>query len=95
MTGRPDLSPDSHRYDAEPIWTGMGPSAEMEATNIQQLLQASGIDAFVNGFSQIPSVEFEILVARENVEKARQVIAEALASGPSGAEEAERDTELP
>jgi hypothetical protein len=65
----------------------------MEATNIQQLLQASGIDAFVNGFSQIPSVEFEILVARENVEKARQVIADALASGAAAAEEAERDTE--
>jgi hypothetical protein len=95
MTGRPDPSPESHRYDAEPIWTGMGPSAEMEATNIQQLLEASGIDAFVNGFSQIPSVEFEILVARENVAKARQVIADALASGPSAAEEAERDTEAP
>jgi hypothetical protein len=95
MNGQPDPSPDSQRYDAEPIWTGMGPSAEMEATNIHQLLEASGIDAFVNGFSQIPSIEFEILVTRENVAKARQVIADALASGPSAAEEAERNTELP
>ena len=93
MTGLQDPSPESQRYDAEPIWTGMGPSAEMEATNIQRLLEASGIDAFVNGFSQIPSVEFEILVARENVAKARQVIADALASGPAAAEEAERSTE--
>jgi hypothetical protein len=95
MNGQSDPSPDSRRYDAEPIWTGMGPSAEMEATNIQQLLEASGIDAFVNGFSQIPSIEFEILVTHENVAKARQVIADALASGPSAAEEAERNTELP
>jgi hypothetical protein len=94
MTGPQDPSPESPRYDAEPIWTGMGPSAELEATNIQRLLEASGIEAFVNGFSQIPSVEFEILVARENVEKARQVIADALASGPAAAEEAERNTEL-
>lgn len=73
----------------------MGPSAEMEAVNIQRLLSASGIDAIVNGFSQIPSVEFEVLVARENVARAREVVSEALAAGPAGAEEAERDSELP
>jgi hypothetical protein len=87
--------PESHLLDTEPIWTGMGTSAEMEAIGIQRLLAASGIEAIVNGSSTIPSVEFEVLVTRENAARARQVVSEALAAGPAGAEEAERATELP
>ena len=94
MTGPANSLPESHNFDPEPIWTGMGPSAEMEAVGIQSVLAAAGIDAVINGFSQIPSVPFEVIVTQENAAKAKQVLAEALASGSEAAEEAERDTEL-
>ncbi len=71
----------SHDLDAEVIWTGMGFNAEMEATGIQSVLNAAGIDAIVNGFSQIPSVPFEVLVARDKVSQARQILAEAVSAG--------------
>jgi hypothetical protein len=89
-----DTLPGSHELDPEPIWTGIGPSAEMEAIGIQSVLSAAGIRAIVNGFGQIPSVPFEVLVTREDVFKAKQVLAEALASGSDAAEEAERETEI-
>jgi hypothetical protein len=83
----------SHNLDAEVIWSGMGPSAEMEAVGIQSVLTAAGIDAIINGFSQIPSVPFEVLVAREQADQARQVLAEAVAAGSDAAEEGERQNE--
>jgi hypothetical protein len=67
----------------------------MEAVGIQSVLSAAGIDAIINGSSQIPSVPFEVLVTRENAVKATEVLAEALASGSEAAEEAERDSEIP
>ena len=93
MADPEDPLAESHRFDTEPIWTGMGPNAEMEALQVQRLLAASGIEAIVNGFSQIPTVEFEVLVPHENVARARQILSEALASGPDAAEEAERESE--
>jgi hypothetical protein len=95
MSGPVDPLTEPHRFDTEVIWTGMGPSAEMEALNVQQVLAASGIDAFVNGSSPIPSVQFDVLVARINVARAREVLAEAIAAGPEAAEQGERETELP
>lgn len=83
----------SHKMDAEVIWSGMGPSAEMEAVGIQSVLTAAGIDAIINGFSQIPSVPFEVLVARGRVEQARRVLAEAVAAGADAADEGERESE--
>jgi hypothetical protein len=85
---------DTHRFDAEAIWTGMGPSAEMEAVGIQSVLSAAGIEAIINGSAQIPTVPFEVLVAHDKAARAREVIAEALASGPEAAEEGERASEL-
>lgn len=87
--------PESHEFDTEVIWTGMGPSAELEATGIRSVLTAAGIESIVNGFAQIPSVPFEVLVARQDAAKAKQVLAEALASGSAAAEEAERESEMP
>ena len=85
----------SHALDLEPIWSGSGTFAEMEATNIQAVLGAAGIEAVINGSAQLPSVPFEVLVRRDQMIEARKVIAEALASGPAAAEEAERAGELP
>ena len=90
-----DSSAASHQFDTEPIWAGAGAFAEMEAVSIKSLLSAAGIDAIIGGPSQLPSDQFEILVSHDKAPQARQVLAEALASGPAGAEEAERLTELP
>jgi hypothetical protein len=95
MTGPVNPPPESHEFDTEVIWTGMGPSAEMEATGIRSVLSAAGIESIVNGFAQIPSVPFEVLVARQDSARAKQVLAEALASGSAAAEEAERESEIP
>ena len=95
MTGPANPVRESHNFEPEPIWSGMGPSAEMEAIGIQSVLAAAGIDAIINGSAQIPSMEFEVLVAQENAAKAKQVLAEALASGSEAAEEAERAGEIP
>jgi 2-keto-3-deoxy-L-rhamnonate aldolase RhmA len=90
-----DSSATSHELDTEPIWAGVGAFAEMEAVNIQTVLAAAGIDAIVSGPSQLPSDQFEVLVTHDKADQARQVLAEAIASGPAAAEEAERLTELP
>jgi hypothetical protein len=67
----------------------------MEALGIQRVLSASGIEAIIQGFSQIPSVEFEVLVAREDVASARRILTDALAAGPEAADAAERESEIP
>ena len=85
----------SHSMDVEPIWSGMGPDAEMEAVGIQTVLASAGIDAIINGFSAIPSVPFEVLVARSQALQAKQTLAEALQAGPQAAEEGEAASELP
>ena len=63
--------------------------AEMEAGNIHNLLQASGIQAVIVGASVIPVFEFQVQVPREDLEKARQLVEEARAAGPEAAAEAE------
>jgi hypothetical protein len=78
----------------EVIWSGSGAFGEMQATNIQSLLAASGIESTINGSTQIPSMAFEVLVTGDNVAAARQIIEDAIASGPAAAEEAERESEL-
>lgn len=67
--------------------------AEMEANTIHSILEASGIPSVVVGASVIPSLEFQVQVPRENLEAARQVIADARAAGPDAAAEAEASTE--
>jgi 2-keto-3-deoxy-L-rhamnonate aldolase RhmA len=67
--------------------------AEMEANNVHQVLEASGIPSIVVGPSVLPSLEFQVQVPREKLEQARQVIAEAQAAGPAAAAEAEAATE--
>jgi hypothetical protein len=88
-----DVDP-SHSLDVETIWSGMGPDAEMEAVGIQTVLSSVGIDAIINGSTALPSVSFEVLVARSKVVEARRAIAEALQAGPEAAEEGEAASEL-
>jgi hypothetical protein len=69
--------------------TVFGAASEMEAMSIHAVLEAGGISAMVVGDSRYPNFPQEVRVAREQEARARELIAEAVAAGPSGAEEAE------
>ena len=66
---------------------------ESEVVTVQRLLEANGIATVLVGDSPLPNLAEEIRVAAEDAERARQLIAEALAVGPEGADEAELDRE--
>jgi hypothetical protein len=66
---------------------------EMEVITVQQLLKSNGIDTVLVGDSPLPNLAEEIRVAEEDAERARQLIADALAAGPAGAAEAEAESE--
>jgi hypothetical protein len=88
-----DIDPSSD-LDAVTVFSSSNHDAEMEATNIRGLLDSNGIDAIVVGPSVIPSLEFQVQVARSAAEEARRFIAEARAAGPEAAAEAESASEL-
>jgi hypothetical protein len=80
---------DSSALDLETIFHADGTLAEIESMEIKNLLEASGIATFVVGNSVLPTMSFEVRVARDQVERAREVVNEAQAAGPRAAEEAE------
>lgn len=65
----------------------------MEAIAVQSVLEANGIEAVLMGSSSLPTFPFEVRVPHDQAGEARKLIDEARASGPAGAEEAERATE--
>jgi hypothetical protein len=67
---------------------------EMEVMTVQQLLESNGIDTVLVGDSPLPNLAEEIRVAEEDAERAKLLIADALAAGPAGAAEAEAESEL-
>ena len=70
-----------------------GGTAEMETLTVQQLLESNGIKTMLVGDSPLPNFAEEIRVSAEDAERARQLIADALAAGPAGAAEAEAESE--
>jgi Putative prokaryotic signal transducing protein len=87
---------ESHELDYVTVFnTGDGTSeSESEALTVKSLLEANGVFAIVSGENvPIPSLGWEIRVAKEHEAEARRIISEARAAGPSGAEEAESETE--
>jgi hypothetical protein len=80
---------DSSDLNLETIFHADGTLAEVESMEIKNLLEASGIAAVVVGNSVLPTMSFEVRVARDQVERARGVLNEAQAAGPIAAEEAE------
>jgi hypothetical protein len=84
---------DSSELDLETIYHSDGTLAEMESMEIKNVLEASGIAAVVVGNAVLPTMSFEVRVARDQVERAREVIAEAQAAGPAAAESAEAQYE--
>ena len=66
---------------------------EMEVITVRQLLESNGIETVLVGDSPLPNLAEEIRVAEEDAERAKQLIADALAVGPAGAAEAEAESE--
>jgi hypothetical protein len=85
-----NILPDAgEQMDLVTVFQSAGSGAEMEALDVQALLEASGIQAFIVGDSRLPNLPDEVRVAQEHAEQAQRLIADALAAGPAGAEEAE------
>ncbi len=91
----PEAGDASHAMDLETIFSGLGANAEIEALGVRTVLDADGIPTVFVSPPQYPNLRFVVKVPRKYVVRARQVIAEALAVGPQGAEEAEVDGESP
>jgi len=81
---------ESHRFDMITVFrTG----AESEAMTVQGLLESNGIEALTVGDARWPNLPEQVRVPRDRVTEAKRLIANALATGPAGAEEAEAGTE--
>ena len=87
---------ESSDLDVETVFhSHSGTLAEFEALSIKSMLESAGIAAIVVGDSVLPNLGFDVQVAKEHAERARQLIAEAEASGSQAAESEERATETP
>jgi hypothetical protein len=76
-----DVDPSSE-LDLETI---AGAQSELEALSIKSFLDSNGIAAVLVGDSVLPNLAFEVRVARDQAERARQLVEEAQRLGPSGA----------
>lgn len=82
----------SHALDLVTVFGEEGSGSEMEAMQIHSILEAGGISSVVIGDSRYPIFGQQVRVAREIEARARQLIKEAQAAGPAGAQTAEEDT---
>jgi len=84
---------DSEDLDLETIFHSDGPMAEVEAVAIKNVFEANGVAAVLFGDSVLPTLGFEVKVARDQVENARRLIAQAEADGPAAADAGELESE--
>ena len=85
---------DASELDLETIYHSEGSTtAELETMAIQNVLESQGIATVVVGDSVLPNFPFEVRVAREHAERAKELILEAQAAGPAAADEAELQSE--
>lgn len=84
---------NSSSLDLETIFHADGTLAEVEALGIRNLLESNGLAAVLVGDAVLPTLSFEVRVARDQVSRARRLIQEAQAAGPAAAEEAELQSE--
>jgi hypothetical protein len=91
---QPSASPDpSAEFDAVTILEAQGATGEIEVMGIKSILDANEIPNVMVGASTMPNLSFLLQVPANDVERARQAIAEAQAAGPAAAVEAERLSE--
>jgi Putative prokaryotic signal transducing protein len=93
QSGADSVDP-SHELDLVTVATTDGTIAEIEATSIQSILDANGINCVVIGNTTLPNLGFEIKVAKDDFDRARQAIEEAREAGPAAAE-AEAGASIP
>jgi len=75
----------SHDLDLVPIYESGTPiTGAIEVMGIKALLESNGIMAVSNGDSVQPELPFSLSVARDQVEEAKRLIAEAQAAAQSG-----------
>jgi hypothetical protein len=86
IDGSPDL-------DMITVYRSGAGTTESEGLTVKGVLDAGGLDAEIVGDTRYPNLPLHVRVPREQVEEARRLIAEALAAGPSAAEEAEAESE--
>ncbi len=85
---------DASELDMETIFHSEGSTtAEFEAMSVKSVLESNGLSAMIVGDSVLPNFPFEVRVAREHADRARELMAEALRSGPAAADEAELESE--
>ena len=70
-----------------------GGTDEMEVETVQALLEANGIETVLVGDAPMPNLSEEIRVKQVDAQQAKALIADALAAGPAGADEAEAEGE--
>jgi regulator of protease activity HflC (stomatin/prohibitin superfamily) len=63
---------------------------EMEATSLQTLLEANGIESEIVGAEMMPNLPYRLQVPADQAKQAAEIIAEARATGSEGADEAEQ-----
>jgi hypothetical protein len=63
---------------------------EMEASSLQSLLEASGIEAVIEGAEMMPNLPYRLQVPADQAKEAAEIIAEARSAGSEGADEAEQ-----
>ena len=79
--------------DLVTVFRTAGTTSEMEALNVQALLESDGIATVFVGDARYPNFPDEIRVAKKDAGRAQALIVEAQAAGPKAAEEAEAATE--
>lgn len=84
---------DSHELDLVPLFSSSNHDAEFEATAVRGMLEANGIPAILVGPSTLPSLEFQVQVPESMFAEAERLLAEARATGPEAAVEAELASE--
>ena len=90
--------PDDEAKEADPssdldLETIAGAASEMEAIGIKNVLESNDIAAVLVGNSVLPNLTFDVRVARDQAERARQLLADIQMGGPAAAEEAELESE--
>jgi hypothetical protein len=86
----PDESSD---LDMVTVFRSAGSGTESEAMVVQGLLESNGVEALLMADSRFPNLSEHVRVPRNQVTDAKRLIANALAAGSAGAEEAEAGSE--
>jgi hypothetical protein len=76
-----------------PVFSSSNHDAEMEALTIRSILDSNGIPTLLVGPHTIPSLDFQVHVPQQELERATALIEEARKAGPEAADEAELASE--